>query len=144
MTEPTWVPEACTLPSPERPLRVAEFDTLFARALRAWDRPAAGLLRLVLETGCETEIRDLTTRETACCSFFAFTLTREDAGRPVLEISVPAAHRPVLDALSARLPCANTEADTQGGSMPALKLSTPGCSDGRSPFASKHDDEPDA
>ena len=102
MPEPIWVPEACTLPSRERPLRVAEFDALFAVALRAWERPAATLLRLSLEPGCEAELRDLTARETACCSFFTFTMRHE--GLLTLEISVPAAQEPVLDALSARLP----------------------------------------
>jgi predicted metalloendopeptidase len=29
-----WVPEACTLPSVEQPLRVAEFDEVFANAVR--------------------------------------------------------------------------------------------------------------
>ena len=101
MTEPIWVPEACTLPSRERPLRVAEFDALFAMALHAWERPAATLLRLSLEPGCETELRDLTTRETACCSFFTFTVKYE--GLLTLEISVPTAQEPVLDALSARV-----------------------------------------
>jgi hypothetical protein len=104
MTEPTWVPEACTLPSRERPLRVAEFDALFATALHAWERPAAELLRLSLEPGCEAELRDLTVRETACCSFFTFTVRREGKDLLTLDISVPAAQAPVLDALSAKLP----------------------------------------
>jgi hypothetical protein len=30
----TWVPDACTLPTEEVPLRVAEFDALFASTLR--------------------------------------------------------------------------------------------------------------
>ncbi|MFI5877126.1 hypothetical protein ACIBAH_32705 [Streptomyces sp. NPDC051445] len=29
----TWVPQSCTLPTTEQPLRVAEFDTLFAERL---------------------------------------------------------------------------------------------------------------
>jgi hypothetical protein len=105
MTEPTWVPGACTLPSRERPLRVAEFDALFAMALRSWERPGAGLLRLFLKAGCEGELRDLTARETACCSFFTFDIRRAAKGLLTLDISVPAAREPVLDALSARLPC---------------------------------------
>ena len=32
----TWVPEACTLPTVDRPLRLAEFDDLFATAL--WEQ----------------------------------------------------------------------------------------------------------
>jgi hypothetical protein len=38
--ETRWVPEACTLPTVEQPLRVAEFDDLFATALRGIARPA--------------------------------------------------------------------------------------------------------
>ncbi|HET6741695.1 MAG TPA: hypothetical protein VFH76_22285 [Kribbella sp.] len=34
----TWVPDACTLPTAERPFRVAEFDQLFAEHLRSTDR----------------------------------------------------------------------------------------------------------
>jgi hypothetical protein len=34
-----WVPQACTLPMADQPLRQAEFDALFATALRAFDRP---------------------------------------------------------------------------------------------------------
>lgn len=104
MTEPTWVPEACTLPSRERPLRVAEFEALFARALRSWERPTAGLLRLFLKAGCEPELRDLTARETACCSFFTFAVRRAANDILTLDISVPTAQEPVLDALSAGLP----------------------------------------
>src|SRR4051812_4782920 len=103
MSEPAWVPEACTLPTRERPLRVAEFDALFVDALRCWVRPGGGLLRLFLDAGCEAELRELTIRETACCSFFTFTIS-EAKDLLTLEISVSAAHEPVLDALSARLP----------------------------------------
>ncbi len=33
-TESGWVPDACTLPTVDQPLRVAEFDDLFARAAK--------------------------------------------------------------------------------------------------------------
>ena len=114
MTEPTWIPGACTLPSRERPLRVAEFDALFANTLRSWERPGARLLRLFLDPGHEAELRDLTARETACCSFFTFTI---GAGKDLLtlEISVPTTQEPVLDALSARLPAG---ASPRGNSPP--------------------------
>lgn len=46
----TWVPQSCTLPTAERPLRIAEFDTPFAERLtgipgpsgygRSWCSPA--------------------------------------------------------------------------------------------------------
>ncbi|WP_245718914.1 hypothetical protein [Micromonospora rhizosphaerae] len=50
-----WVPEACTLPTAERPLRVAEFDELFATALRGQTRLSpTGPSRLAVwvGTGC--------------------------------------------------------------------------------------------
>ena len=31
-----WVPQACTLPTVQQPLRVAEFDGLFARRCVGW------------------------------------------------------------------------------------------------------------
>jgi len=34
----SWVPDACTLPTAERPLRLAELDDLFATAVRAVHR----------------------------------------------------------------------------------------------------------
>ena len=44
-----WVPaDACTLPTAEQPLRVAEFDGLFATALRGMERGEPGWLRLNL------------------------------------------------------------------------------------------------
>ena len=39
---------ACTLPPAERPLRLAEFDDLFARALRSIDRDGDTRVRLLL------------------------------------------------------------------------------------------------
>lgn len=102
-------PDACTLPTAARPLRLAEFDALFATALRGQERPAPRRLRLTLagEQGLEAAVRDLTAREAACCSFFDFTVTRteEQAGKDetvVLDIAVPAAQAAVLDGLSER------------------------------------------
>ena len=43
-----WVPEACTLPTVERPLRVAEFDYLFAHARRKQHRRSPTTLRWLL------------------------------------------------------------------------------------------------
>ena len=97
-----WTPAACTLPTAEQPLRLAEFDALFATALRRVDRPAPTRLTLTLAAapGRTEAVRDLAARETACCSFFTFDLTAGDPLR--LDVSVPAAHRSVLDALAAR------------------------------------------
>jgi hypothetical protein len=46
--EQQWVPSACTLPTAEQPLRVAEFDALFAEAVQAIARPEPARLRLEL------------------------------------------------------------------------------------------------
>jgi hypothetical protein len=97
----TWAPEACTLPLPERPLRVGEFDELFAHGLTAQERLAPTVLRWTLDPRVEPAARDLTTRETACCSFFTFDFT--EGGETVqVEVRVPAAQVQVLDALAAR------------------------------------------
>ncbi|GHH28298.1 hypothetical protein [Lentzea cavernae] len=96
-----WAPEACTLPTAERPFRVAEFDDLLATARR--HRPERTRLVLDLEPRPEVAARaaDLAVRETGCCSFFTFELTATGGGL-TLAISVPEAQAQVLDALAAR------------------------------------------
>jgi len=99
--DPAWVPQACTLPTAERPVRVAEFDALFAMALHAQQRLASTRLRWRLDPAAEPAARDLAARETECCSFFTFTFAA--AGDVVqLDVEVPAAHIAVLDALADR------------------------------------------
>jgi hypothetical protein len=96
-----WAPEACTLPTVERPLRLAEFEDLFATALRGQQRLSPTALRWRLDPAAEPAARDLTVRESACCSFFSFSFARDgDAVR--LDVLVPAAHVDVLDALADR------------------------------------------
>jgi hypothetical protein len=97
----TWVPDACTLPTAARPLRLAEFDELFRTALRRQERLGPTRLRWILSSAASEAIQDLIVRETACCSFFTFTVTRADDGL-VVDVTVPAAYVPVLDALAAR------------------------------------------
>jgi hypothetical protein len=98
-----WIPDACTLPAGERPLRAAAFDGLFAEAVREVERPGPERLRLALRAGPGVAGRaaELAAAETACCSFFTFTLTISGGGL-VVEISVPGARVAVLDALAAR------------------------------------------
>lgn len=98
----TWVPDSCTLPTRERPLRVAEFDALFIRGLHTHHRDGPRLL-LSLDPTVEHEAADLIARESACCSFFTFSLRREDE-RLLLDIEVPPDREDVLDDLTARLP----------------------------------------
>jgi len=101
------IPDACTLPTAERPLRLAEFDALFATAVRAVEPlgPTHTRMRLTGPAGLAATVRDLTARETACCSFFSFTVTPEPAGDGealTLDIRVPAAYADVLASLAAR------------------------------------------
>jgi hypothetical protein len=99
-----WVPDACSLPTAERPLRRAEFDDLFATAVRRVEpvTPTHARLHLTGAAGLAATVRDLTARETECCSFFAFTVTPEDVGEGealTMDIKVPAHYADVLDAL---------------------------------------------
>ncbi|MGN9841382.1 hypothetical protein ACTMTI_24960 [Nonomuraea sp. H19] len=98
-----WVPEDCTLPTAEQPLRVAEFDALFTEALRGVERIDNTHLRLRLDGADHVErtARELTARETSCCSFFTFTFDRT-AEDLTLDVQVPPAHAAVLDGLVAR------------------------------------------
>jgi hypothetical protein len=93
-----WVPDACTLPSTDRPLRVREFERLFAEALTAVSsRPDGRSLRLVLTDGpgvYETAA-DLAARESECCSFFLFNVTR-GSGAVTMDVRVDEAHTDVL------------------------------------------------
>lgn len=98
----SWVAtDACTLPSAEQPLRVAEFDALFGSALRRVERQAPDRLRLELDAGAGSRARDLVARETSCCAFFDFRLTA--AGDTLLlDVRVPTARTDVLDGLARR------------------------------------------
>lgn len=102
-----WVPEACTLPTVDRPLRLAEFDDLFGTALREQQRLSPTALRWRLDPAAEAVARDLTARESSCCSFFSFAFTG-DGDTVRLDVRVPAAHVEVLDALSVRAGAAMT------------------------------------
>ena len=98
MDDLTWASDACTLPTAERPFRVAEFDQLFAEHLRGSDRVDAQTLELTLDPESRATVDDLTARETECCSFFTFTLS-SDADQLRLRITVPPAQTAVLDGL---------------------------------------------
>ena len=85
------IPAACTLPTGERPVRVAEFNALFT-AVTASERVSERQLRLVLNgTGEFADyVRDLVAREAGCCSFFTFTVAEEPTGHVVLDVEVQA------------------------------------------------------
>jgi len=103
----TWAPDACTLPTAEQPVRVAEFDRLFADS-RAVHRVSPTVARLTLDPGAADRARELAARESECCSFFRFDLdipvgtgARQRCG-VTLRVTVPPAHVAVLDAWTAR------------------------------------------
>jgi hypothetical protein len=100
----TWVPTACTLPTTEQPLRVAEFDALFINALTRVNTISASHAQLVLDGAETTEerARELAERETSCCSFFTFTFEPDADGLVLVDITVPEAHTAVLAALVER------------------------------------------
>ena len=102
---PDWAPASCTLPTAEQPLRMAEFDRLFAEAVREVQRLAPTSLDLVLVALARHRAAELARRETQCCSFFTFTI-REDvqdgAPRERMNVTVPPTHVDVLDGLAAR------------------------------------------
>jgi hypothetical protein len=97
----TWVPDACALPTTERPLRLAEFDDLVATGLRGQQRLSPTVLRWRLDPDAETAARDLTARESSCCSFFSFVFAT-DGDTVHVDVGVPAAQVAVLDALAER------------------------------------------
>jgi len=97
-----WVPQECALPTAEQPLRVAEFDELFASSLVRAERTAPHRLRLVLAGSAEAVARDLAVRETACCSFFEFTFQPVDGGELAMDVTVPDAYAAVLDSVATR------------------------------------------
>ncbi|MXM65886.1 hypothetical protein GR925_21140 [Streptomyces sp. HUCO-GS316] len=103
MTDLDWVPQSCTLPTEERPLRVAAWDGLLTDRLRRVSRPEPLRLRLDLgsDTGIEARVRDLVGRESGCCAFFDFTVA-VDSGAVLLDVAVEQVHAPVLASLAAR------------------------------------------
>ncbi|GEL22077.1 hypothetical protein PSU4_10310 [Pseudonocardia sulfidoxydans NBRC 16205] len=96
-----WAPDSCTLPTAERPLREAEFDVLFARAVEPPRRESPTRLLVPLPSGDAGAARHLAARESDCCSFSTFdvTVTGDEA---LLAISVSAGHTEVLDAVEKR------------------------------------------
>lgn len=97
-----WVPDSCTLPIANRPMRLAEFDAFFADAVQDTDRPARTRLDLLIDTNAESRGRDLAARETGCCSFFTFTFEPAEHC-VVMHIDVSAADAGVLDAVASRV-----------------------------------------
>ena len=102
-TDDSWIPTACTLPTAEQPLRLAEFDALFASSVLAVEQVNARTARLELrpEPAVAAKAADLSVQETQCCSFFEFAVNAT-GGRLTLVVSVPQGQETVLDALVGR------------------------------------------
>lgn len=96
------MPDACTLPTMQQPIRIAEFDRFFADAVRHIRRPAPARLDLVLTAEAEPTARDLAERESSCCSLFTFDVDTAD-GEPTMTVGVPVAYVDVLDGFAARV-----------------------------------------
>ncbi|GAA1506624.1 hypothetical protein [Nocardioides humi] len=98
-----WVPEACTLPTVEQPLRRREFDDLFRYDVRSVVRTSPTRTRLDLRPSPEAAERaaGLAVRETGCCSFFSFGLAIAD-GTVAVEVATSEGHADVLAALTER------------------------------------------
>lgn len=106
MTEPataSFVPDTCTLPTAEQPRRVDEFDELYRTAVRGVRRVGSTRIDLDLVPAPANAARaaELSARETACCSFFTFTLAI-GARSLVLSVEAPPAQADVLAAAADR------------------------------------------
>lgn len=93
-----WAPAECTMPTPDRLVRAAEFDDLFATTVTDLRResPVQLVLELQADEATAERAAGLASRETQCCSFFVFTLT-VTGGSLTLRVDVPSAHVAVLD-----------------------------------------------
>jgi hypothetical protein len=90
------------MPTSERPLRLAEFDSLFASSARRVTRDEHRVrIHLEGDSTLRERVRDLADRETACCSFFTFAIEGPSSA-VVMDISVPESRREILDALADR------------------------------------------
>ena len=96
--------EACTPPTVDRSLRLAEFDDLFATTLRSIPNAGPTHTRLLLAGGAAVVERTqrLADAESSCCSFFTFGVTPVEPGLVAFDIEVPAAYSDVLAGLVAR------------------------------------------
>ena len=93
-------PDACTLPTADRPFRLAEWDELLTTGVVQLQRLSPERARLKLRADSELAARaaHLALRESQCCSFFEFNQTAS-GGELQLEIAVPVTQVRVLDAL---------------------------------------------
>jgi hypothetical protein len=104
---PWIVEDFCTLPVSAQPFRLMEFDELFRGQIRPPRRIDAHRVEFTFANANDlyAHVSDLVARETACCSFFEFTINRDapaDQDHLMLRIGVPASRDEVLEALTER------------------------------------------
>jgi hypothetical protein len=105
-----WIVEDfCTLPAAAQPFRLMEFDELFRSQIRPPRRIDAHRVEFTFAnaSGLHAHVSDLVTRESACCSFFEFTINPHaqdatDQDHVVLRVGVPPSRDEVLEALTER------------------------------------------
>lgn len=110
------IDDFCTLPAAALPARLMEFDELFRRQVSAPRRigPHRAEFTFVSVDGLYAQVSDLVARESACCSFFEFTI--DQRSRPsaedqlVLRVGVPQTYDDVLQTLMDRAAAAINEA----------------------------------
>lgn len=108
------IEDFCTLPSAAQPMRLMEFVELFRRQVISPHRIGPHRLEFSFANGdgLYAQMSDLVARESACCSFFEFTIEGLDQDHLVLQVRVPANRDDVLDALADHAIAAISE-DTQ-------------------------------
>jgi len=96
------VPSACSLEPAEQPGRVAEWDSLFATAVRSV-LPVDGGVHLLLApaAGRASVVADLAEREAQCCAFLSFDLA-VTASTLVLAVTADDEHGDVVAMLAGR------------------------------------------
>lgn len=95
-----WIPDACTLPSVEQPLRTTEFADLFARDVVSVTQESDTKIVLELrpDPASASRAAALAAKEVECCSFFRFQLTIAE-GQVRLVIETSPEHAGVLGGL---------------------------------------------
>jgi hypothetical protein len=98
------IEDFCTLPTAAQPIRVKEFDELFRYQVSQPRRIGPHWVEFSFPSadGLSAQVSDLVARESACCSFFEFTIEAIDQDRLVLRVGVPASRVDVLQALTDR------------------------------------------
>lgn len=120
------LPDGCTLPTVEQPLRVGDFAALFASVTTAV-RTSRNTLRLTLTAEAEVAAAAalLAAREVQCCNFFAFTLTLTSSRVTLLvEVAAGSGQDRILDALQTQATPAPPDAPTGCGPGPPPPRST--------------------